>query len=139
MIMTSHSDKTTAVTPYQIRSFAFPLGGIFALIGLWPWIWHGTDVRVWALVISSALIIPGLVYPRMLTPAYRGWMVFADKLAWFNTRLLLGIIFFGILTPIGLLRGLFGKPSFTMGFDKQAKTYRVVKTARAGNHMAKSF
>jgi len=137
--MTNHPGKATSVTHFQIRSFAFPLGGIFALLGLWPWIWHGTDVRVWALLISGALIIPGILFPRILTPAYRGWMVFADKLAWFNTRVLLGFIFYGVLTPIGLVRRVFGKPSFTCGFDKQAKSYRVLKSPRASNHMAKSF
>lgn len=137
--MTSYPDQTKVITPSQIRSFAFPLGGIFALIGLWPWIWQGTGVRIWSLVLSGGLIIPGLVYPRLLTPAYRGWMTFAERLAWFNTRLLLGIIFYGILTPMGLLRGLFGKTTLTCGFDKQAKTYRVVKSTRATDHMAKSF
>ena len=137
--MTHPPDKTPPITPYQIRTFAFPLGGIFALIGLWPWIGHGTGVRIWALLISGALIIPGIIFPRILTPAYRGWMVFAEKLGWFNTRVLLGFIFYGVLTPIGLVRGMFGNPSFTRGFDKQAKSYRVLKESRASNHMAKSF
>ena len=114
--MTKKPDKTAPVTDYQIRTFAFPLAGIFALIGLWPWIWHGTVVRVWALLISGALIIPGLLFPRILTPAYRGWMVFADKLAWFNTRVLLGFIFYGVLTPIGLIRRVLGKTVFHLRF-----------------------
>ena len=137
--MTKSSGKELAVTTYQIRSFAFPLGGIFALIGLWPWIWQDTGIRLWAILISGALLLPGLLFPRILTPAYRAWMVFADKLAWFNSRVLLGIIFYGVLTPIGLIRKVFGKPSFTCGFDKKASSYRVQKSPRASNHMAKSF
>ena len=137
--MTHPSDKTSPITPYQIRTFAFPLGGILALIGLWPWIWHGAGVRAWALLLSCALVVPGILFPRILTPAYRGWMVFAEKLGWFNTKILLGLIFYGILTPIGLVRGMFGKPSFTRGFDKQAESYRVLKSPRASNHMEKSF
>ena len=137
--MSKKPDKNAPVTDYQIRTFAFPLGGIFALIGLWPWVWRGAEVRVWALLICGALIIPGLLLPRILTPAYRAWMVFADKLAWFNTRVLLGFIFYVVLTPIGLVRHMFGKPSFTCGFDKKAASYRVVKASRPSNHMAKSF
>ncbi len=137
--MTNKPVKGAPVTNYEIRTFAFPLGGIFALIGLWPWVWRGTEVRLWALLISGVLIIPGLFFPRILTPAYRAWMVFAEKLAWFNTRVLLGFIFYGVLTPIGLIRKIFGKPSFTCGFDKQASSYRVVKTSRPSQHMAKSF
>ena len=137
--MTKKPDKAAPVTDYQIRTFAFPLGGLFALIGTWPWIWYGTGIRIWALLISGALIIPGILFPRILTPAYRGWMVFADKLAWFNTRVLLGFIFYGVLTPIGLIRKVFGKPSFTCGFDKHVSSYRVLKSSRPSNHMAKSF
>ena len=137
--MGTHSKNTSPVTNYQVRTFAFPLGGIFAIVALWPLIWHGTDIRLWALVISGALIVPGMIFPRVLVPAYRGWMVFAEKLGWFNTRVLLGIIFYGVLTPTGVIRGLFGKPTFTCGFDKQAKSYRVVKMPRATNHMAKPF
>lgn len=137
--MTTKPDKTPTVTDYQIRTFAFPLGGIFALIAFWPWIWYGSGIRHWALLVSGVLLIPGVLFPRMLTPAYRTWMVFAEKLAWFNTRVLLGFIFYGILTPMGLVRRLFGKPSFSCEFDKQASSYRVVKSPRPPNHMAKSF
>ena len=137
--MSGHPVNTAPVTNYHIRTFAFPLGGIFTIIGLWPWLWHESDVRLWALIIAGCLIVPGIVFPRILTPAYRGWMVFAEKLGWFNTRVLLGLIFYGILTPIGIIRSMFGKPSFTCGFDKHAETYRVLKTPRAANHMAKPF
>ena len=137
--MATHPKPNAPVTDYQVRTFAFPLGGIFAIIGLWPWIWHSAGLRLWALVISGALIVTGTVFPRVLVPAYRGWMVFAEKLGWFNTRVLLGIIFYGILTPTGVIRGILGKPTFTRGFDKEAKSYRVLKTPRATNHMAKPF
>lgn len=137
--MPKRPEKTAPITDYQIRTFAFPLGAIFALIGFWPWVWHGTEIRIWALMLSGVLIIPGILYPSILTPAYRGWMLFAEKLAWFNTRVLLGFIFYGILTPIGLVRKLFGNPSFTCGFDRQASSYRVLKSPRAANHMSKSF
>lgn len=137
--MTHQPAKTAPITNFQIRTFAFPLGGIFAIICLWPWIWHGTDVRLWAMLISGALIVPGIVYPRILIPAFKIWMIFAEKVGWFNTRVLLGVIFYGVLTPIGLIRGMCGTPSFMCGFDKQADSYRVVKSPRAPDHMSKSF
>ena len=137
--MTQKQKKITTVTHYHIRSFAFPLGGIFAFIGLWPWVWHGGGIRIWALLISGALILPGIFFPKILTPAYRGWMVFADKLAWFNSRVLLGIIFYGMLTPIGVVRRMMGKPSLMCRFDKQAASYRVEKSSRPAQHMAKPF
>ena len=137
--MADLNQRNTAISPYQIRTFAFPLGGILAVIGLWPWVFHGTEVRIWALLLSSALVVPGIFFPRLLTPAYRGWMLFAEKFGWVNSRVLLGIIFYGILTPMGLVRRMAGKPSFTYGFDKQAKTYRVVKPPRSPGHMAKTF
>lgn len=137
--MTNRPVKRAPISNYQIRTFAFPLGGILAIIGLWPWIWYGTEVRLWAVLLSAALMVPGIVYPRILIPAYKVWMIFAEKVGWFNTRVLLGAIFYGVLTPTGLIRGILGKPSFTCGFDKQADSYRIVKSPRAPDHMSKSF
>ena len=58
-----------------------------------------------------------------MKPIHIGWMTLAFALGWFNTRLLLGIFFYLILTPIGVLMRLFGKDLLDQRIDKRATTY----------------
>jgi hypothetical protein len=63
-------------------------------------------------------------YP-ILKPIYVGWMTFAFALGWVNTRLILGIVFYLIFTPAGLVMRLLGKDPLVLRFDRQATTYWV--------------
>lgn len=61
--------------------------------------------------------------PMALLPLYRLWVKFATALAWFNTRLLLGMVFYFVITPIGLFMRLIGKDPMERKIDKEATTY----------------
>ncbi len=61
--------------------------------------------------------------PMALLPLYRVWVKFAAALAWFNTRLLLGLVFYAVITPIGLAMRLLGAAPLDRGIDKSATTY----------------
>src|SRR5215510_15706779 len=87
----------------QLRSFGLIVGGIFAVIGVWPALWRGQPLRLWSLLLGGALIALALVWPRSLAQVYRLWMVVGEVLGWINTRLILGVVFYGIFTPLGLL------------------------------------
>ncbi|HKZ81254.1 MAG TPA: hypothetical protein VJ124_23490, partial [Pyrinomonadaceae bacterium] len=54
------------ITTKQLRSFGLTVGGVFALIGLWPLILHAADPRWWSVVVATVLIVPALVYPNSL-------------------------------------------------------------------------
>jgi len=124
----------------QLRSFGLMVGGIFAVIGLWPVLFRGEDPRLWALVLSGLLLIPALVMPLSLGPVYRGWMAVGNVLGWVNTRVILGIIFYGLLTPIGLIRRLLGAEDLMhRKFESEADTYRVVRHPRPSSHMKRQF
>jgi len=58
----------------QLRSFAFIVAGGFSVIGLWPAIYRGQSVRLWALVIAAVLALAGLVVPQILRPVFKVWM-----------------------------------------------------------------
>ena len=141
--MGSHTteNKTTQTVPRkQLRTFGCLMGGVFGLIGLWPWIWQGESFRLWAMILSGFLLGLGLIAPTVLTPAFRGWMAFAEKLGWINTRIILGLIFYVIITPMGVLRRVFAKkPGLSHKFDKEVQTYREPKTLRPASHMDKPF
>jgi hypothetical protein len=78
---------------------------------------------------------------RLAKLAYWGWMVFAMALGFVNTRILLTLFFYLVLTPIGLLLRLFGKDPLHLSLDSKAKTYWTPKTKEPYNpeHYKRQF
>ena len=66
-------------------------------------------------------------------------MAAAEVLGWINTRILLGIVFYGLITPMGLVRRLRGGDAMRRRGDPGAATYRVPKPPRPGTHMNRQF
>ena len=75
----------------ELRNFGLIVGGVFSVIGLWPMVWRGEPVRLWALIIGGLLIGMGSVVPTWLAPINRGWMWIGHVLGWINTRIILGV------------------------------------------------
>jgi hypothetical protein len=119
------------ITTKQLRSFGWLMGGLFLVIGLWPLVVHGGELRVWSAGVAGRWGAMALAWPRGLTPLYRGWMWFAEKLGWFNTRVLLGVIFYVVVTPISLVMRMLGKKPLQCTFDHQKPSYREAKAVRA--------
>lgn len=123
----------------QLRRFGLIVGGFFGVIGLWPALFRGEAPRLWALAPAGLLIVAGLILPKSLEPAYRVWMAVGDVLGWVNTRIILGVIFYGLFVPMGLLMRLFGKASMRHTFDHTITTYRVLRQPRNSSHMTRQF
>jgi len=121
-----------------LRSFGLLVGGIFALLGAWPLVRHA-DARVWALAVAAVLVVPALVYPRVLGPVHRVWMALGHVLGWINTRLILGVAFYAVFTPVGLVLRWLGKDPMRRRVDPGATTYRLLRTPRPGSHMKHQF
>ena len=130
---------TTLGDTKQLRKFGLMVGGIFCAIGLWPAIVRGQNPRLWAVAIGVLLLIPALIAPRILGPVYRVWMKAGEALGWINTRILLGIVFYGLITPMGLVMRLFGNHAMRRTYEPGVESYRVVKRARPGAHMTRQF
>jgi hypothetical protein len=126
-------------TRRQLRDFGLLVGGIFGVIGLWPLLWRQQSPRLWALALAVALVLPALMAPPILAPAYRAWMKLAEVLAWVNTRIVLGVVFYGIVTPIGLVMRLTGRDPMRRRFDQAGETYRIRCTPRPASHMTRQF
>lgn len=127
-----------AVEIKQLRSFGLLVGSIFSLIGLLPLLSHSEGFRLWALLLAAALMIPAIISPRSLAPAYRVWMAIGYALGWINTRIILGIIFYGLFVPVGLARRLLGKDLIAHGFSPE-DTYRSLRSPRPPSHMKRQF
>src|SRR4029078_11894250 len=115
------------------------VGGVFSVIGLWPMFLRGEPLRLWAVVLGSLLILSGSLVPTWLAPVSPGWVVGGHWLGWINTRIILGVIFYGLITPIGIVFRMLGKDTMRQSFSDTSSTYRVNLQARPRSHMKFQF
>jgi hypothetical protein len=104
------------------RNFGLLLGGAFAVIGLWP-LWHHHDVRWWAVGLGLAFGVAALLLPSTLAPLKRIWMRFGLLLGKIVSPVVMGLLLYVVVTPVGLLQRLFGRDQLHLGWDREAKTY----------------
>lgn len=126
-------------TPKQLRSFGFLVGAIFAVISLWPLVWHGEALRTWAMIVAGVLAVPAAVMPKSLKWIYQVWMMIGDVLGWINTRIILGIVFYGVVTPMGVVMRWRGHDPMRRKLEPESETYRVAREPRDTNHMLRQF
>ena len=122
-----------------LRSFGLLTGSLWAVIGVWPLVWRGQPVRLWALGLAVFLAGGALVWPAALHYPYLGWMALGHALGWINSRILLSIVFYGLVTPMGFVMRLFGHDPMRRRFDRKASTYRIEREPRDGSHMRQQF
>lgn len=108
----------------EVRKFGLLFGLLGAIAGAYL-VWKGNALWPWAFAAGAAFALSGLFAPDVLRPVYAGWMKLAFVLAWVNTRVLLGLFFYLVMTPIGVLLRLFGKDLLDEGIDRSAKSYWV--------------
>ena len=108
------------------RKFGLTTGAI--IIGLFglaiPWIFS-LNYPKWPWILGGGLGAWALLAPATLQPVYAGWMKFGHLINWINTRLILGILFYGVFLPIGVVMRLFGKDPMHRKLDKTLASYRV--------------
>ena len=108
------------------RNFGIVFFIVFLLVAVYP-ILKGNDIRIWSLLISFAFLILGLTNSKLLTPLNKLWFKFGLLLGKIVTPLILGFIFFIIVTPIGILMRLLGKDLLNLKYNEK-KTYWIEKT-----------
>ena len=107
------------------RSFGIVFFIVFILIAFYPLINQG-EVRIWSIVISLFFFILGIANSKILTPLNRIWFKFGLFLGKIISPIIMGIIFFLVVTPIGLIMRLFGKDVINLKFDSN-KSYWIEK------------
>ena len=98
------------------------MGIVLTVIGV-VLFFRESDASLWFVAIGGLFVICGLIYPTLLKPLYRPWMIFAVILGWFMTRLILALLFYLIITPIGLITRILGKLSIDIGWKKEMESY----------------
>jgi uncharacterized membrane protein YagU involved in acid resistance len=106
------------------RSFGFVFAVVFTIVALWP-LYGGGGVRLWAAGVAGAFALLALVLPRVLSPLNKLWMKLGMLLQKIVSPIILGILFFVTITPIGLFMRLFGTDFLRLRWDPDADSYWI--------------
>ena len=107
------------------RSFGIVFFVVFFLIATYPLLIKG-DVRLWSLIISIIFLILGILNSKILSPLNKIWFKFGIFLGKIVSPLVMGLIFFAVVTPIGILMRFLNKDLLNLKFNKNS-TYWIEK------------
>ena len=106
------------------RQFGLVFAVVFALVAGWPLL-SGRPVRWWSLALAAVFLGLALTRPAVLAPLNRVWLRFGLLLHAVVSPIVLGLVFFTTVTPIGLALRLLGKDPLRLRFDRAASTYWI--------------
>ncbi|MFH1503853.1 MAG: SxtJ family membrane protein [Candidatus Omnitrophota bacterium] len=110
----------------QLKEFGLTVGVVLGLLGL-LFLWRGKGFYLYFLSISVFLILSGLIKPMLLKPIQKVWMGFAVVMGWFMSRVILVVLFFLVVAPIGIVFKLLRKDLLGVKIDKEVESYWVEK------------
>ncbi|NUO09649.1 MAG: hypothetical protein HUU08_13390 [Candidatus Brocadia sp.] len=111
----------------DLRKFGITMGVVLGLLGGFMW-WRGKEYCYYFFIISAIFFFFTVTFPSVLKPVNTLWMSLAILMSWFMTRVILSILFYLGLTPIGFLARLFGKDFLRLKFSKHTtKSYWIQK------------
>ena len=107
------------------KSFGLVFFTVFLVIAIYPILKNG-DIRIWSLIISIIFLILGLINSKILTPLNKIWFKLGLFLGKIVSPLIMGFIFFVVVTPIGLLMKILKKDLLCLKFNNE-KSYWIEK------------
>ena len=106
------------------RSFGLVFFVVFLIISLWPLASEGL-IRVWAAIVSFIFLILGIINSKSLTPLNKVWFKFGQILGAIVAPFFMGVVFFVVITPIGLFMSIMGKDLLNKKYNKKKETYWI--------------
>lgn len=130
----------TKLNKKELRDFGLLTGAIVAaLFGLLlPWI-RGHFLPPWPWIIAVILWFLAVLAPATLKPVYQVWMRIGLGLGWVNTRIILGLVFYGLIMPMGAIMRLLNRDPMAREFEADLQTYRLPSQPRTRASMEKPF
>ena len=108
------------------RSFGIVFFIVFLIISIYPML-NSENIRIWSLIISFIFLVLGLLNSKLLNPLNKIWFKFGLFLGKIISPVIMGVIFFFVVTPIALLMKLLQKDLLNLKFNKN-KTYWIEKS-----------
>lgn len=118
------------------RNFGIVFFTVFLVIGLWPLLNQG-ELRIWSLLVSLVFLILGILNSKILAPLNKLWMKFGLLLGSIVSPIVMGIIFFMVVTPTALILRLFGKDILMKKKNNDASYW--IKKDNINNSMKNQF
>ena len=110
----------------ELKKFCLMFSAICVAVGAYSW-YHAGHAWPWLAGGAAFFLATGLFIHPVLRPVFIVWMKFAHVLGWINTRILLGVFFYIILTPAGLVMRLFGKDPMERKLDRAVQSYWIIR------------
>ena len=107
------------------RSFGIVFFVVFLIIALYP-LTYGGEIRIWSLIISIIFLLLGLLNSQILTPLNQIWFKFGIFLGKIISPLVMGIIFFLVVTPTGIIMRILKKDLLNLKYSDD-KSYWIKK------------
>ena len=106
------------------RSFGIVFFFVFLIISLWPLI-DENPIRVWSIFVAIIFLILGLMNSKLLTPLNILWFKFGKLLGFIIAPIVMGIVFFVVITPTGLIMKIIGKDLLNNKYNNKIKSYWI--------------
>ena len=134
------SDEIKKLDKKGLRDFGLLVGGLIAvLFGLAVPLLRRGSIPWWPWAIGAVLIVLALTAPKLLNPIYHGWMWFGLTLNKIETPIVLGIVFYLIIWPMGAIKKIFGEDAMRRKLNPKMDTYRVPSKERTKISMERPF
>tara|TARA_Y100000590_G_scaffold467836_1_gene648186 strand:+ start:160 stop:549 length:390 start_codon:yes stop_codon:yes gene_type:complete len=119
------------------RSFGLVFSIFFLILALWPLI-NNNPINIWLIIVSLIFLILGLMNSKILYPLNKLWFKFGIALGAIVAPVVMGIIFFILITPIGILMKIMGKDLLNSKYNKNINSYWIKRDKSVGS-MKKQF
>lgn len=107
------------------RGFGIVMATVLVIVGLWPFVFGEGNVRVWALITAALLLVVAFAIPRILKPFNTAWLKFGLLLSRVVNPIVLGLMFYVVITPFALAVRLLGKDLLRLRRDPMAASYWI--------------
>ena len=106
------------------RSFGIVFFFVFLIISLWP-LTNENPLRVWSIFVAIIFLILGLMNSKFLTPLNILWFKFGKLLGYIVSPIVMGFVFFVVITPTGLIMKIIGKDLLNNKYNNKIKSYWI--------------
>ena len=124
-----------------LRKFGLTTGAIIVVLFVlfFQWVFDMERMPMWPWIVAGVLWVPAIFIPVILRPVYTTWMKIGHGLGWVNSRIILGILFYVMILPMGLVMRLFGGDPMARNIDASASTYRKESISEPRDRLEKPY
>jgi hypothetical protein len=124
-----------------LRKFGLTTGAIVVVLFafLFPWIFNIETMPMWPWILAGILWLPSILMPSVLRPVYTIWMKIGHGIGWVNTRIILGLLFYVMVLPMGFVMRLFGSDPMARKLDESVASYRIKSVSEAKDRLEKPY